>query len=557
MVDASTPKEKLYWHPLSHSVGEGAGGRGLSGLFLLLLVAAAAHAQTPRLSALYPAGAKAGETVEVAVKGGSLAGARSVLVTGGEGVSATLVGGAANVDEGARPLFQSKCTTCHEARSPANRSLSPEQWAATVDRMISARGAEIAAPDKTRIVGYLQALAKAGQISIKVRVAPNAAPGIREVRVLTGQGVSTAQTFEVGTLPEAILATGNNKPETAQKVTLPLMVNGVLTQSGEKQFFAFEARKNQRLTLSLKAFRLNEQSAAYFNPVLFLYDSAGHEVAKNLGRFGVDPVIDYAVPTDGTYTLLVHDLIWKGSPSSVYRLMLGTQPEDGILSPVSAAPGARLAAQIMPVAEGEISDASPPVAFAVEVPRDAQGVTMVATPGGESPLLVRDLPEGGTANTAAVVSLPAVFRGTIAQAGQTDTFHVRVQHGGSGLEVYARRLGSPLHPQVTVTNEKGRIVASRAAVGDDDLRIANAFPSPGEYTVVVTDADGEGGKGFAYCWESLDGTPDFSTDRYAGFGQFGSRCIDGADGSCRPARKPEYAYSSPFAGFACRSHRVR
>jgi hypothetical protein len=435
-------------------------------------------------------------------------------VTGAPGVAAELVGGAAQVDEGARPLFQSKCTTCHEPRSPANRSMSPEQWASTVDRMIKSRGAEINDADKARIVGYLQALAKAGQVGVRVRVQPDAAPGMRELRVVTGQGASTAYTFEVGTVPEVMAAPGNDKATAAQKVALPVVVNGALTKSGERQYFAFDAKKGQRLSLSLRAFRLNEQCAAYFNPVLYLYDAQGRTVAKSLGRVGVDPVIDFVAPEDGAYTLLVRDLIWKGSPSSVYRLALGGGPvADGVLSPAVAAPGARLAVRMMP-ADGTDNAASAADTFAVRVPDGAEGVTMVTTPmGGEAPILVRDLPDGGGPNSAATavdaVALPALFRGNIAQAGQTDTFRVRVRRGGGGLEVYARRLGSPLRPRVTVKDTKGRVVAGRAAVGDDDLRVPNAFPAPGEYTVEVTDADGAGGAAFAYCWEALDGTPDF------------------------------------------------
>ncbi len=115
----------------------------MGAVLLFTLLALPVCAQTPRISALFPAGAKTGDTVDVAVRGGNLVGVKRVLVTGERGVTAELVGGGGAVDESAKPVFQQKCQLCHELRSPANRTMTPEQWAATVDRMINQRSAPI------------------------------------------------------------------------------------------------------------------------------------------------------------------------------------------------------------------------------------------------------------------------------------------------------------------------------------------------------------------------------------------------------------------------------
>jgi hypothetical protein len=60
-----------------------------------------------------------------------------------------------------------------------------------------------------------------------------------------------------------------------------------------------------------------------------------------------------------------------------------------------------------------------------------------------------------------------------------------------------------------VKNKQGRVIITRAEEGENDLRIPKAFPNPGEYTVEVTDADGNGGAAYGYHWEALDGVPDF------------------------------------------------
>lgn len=476
----------------------------LSGI-MIFSAASFARAQEPRISGLFPAGAQAGQSVDVSVKGGGLVGAKRVIVTGGPGVTAELAASNVQIDETAKPLFQAKCTSCHEARSPANRSLNVDQWAQTVDRMIGARGADIAKPDRDKIVTYLQNLSRAGEIGAKVIVDKNATPGFREVRVLTDHGVSSAYNFEVGALPE-VVAQEKTTREAPQKLTLPVVVNGTMANGGQRNFFSFEAKKGERLTFNLKGFRLNELSQSFFNPTLFLYDAQGREVGKDLGRFGLDPVLDWTAPEAGTYTLLVRDLIWRGSPASIYRLAIGSLPYEGVLTTFTARPGQSLSTRMASSVSG---DNSP---FSLTAPDGASGVMTVNTPMGEATLLVRDLPDGGPPNgaNAAPVALPAVFRGVLTRANQTDTFKVKSILPNTALEIYAHRLGSPVHPKVTVRDAKGNLVRERNTIGGEDFRIDGAFPQPGEYTVEVSDADGNSGSANAYSWEALGDAPDFA-----------------------------------------------
>lgn len=465
---------------------------GFLGLFALM---STALAQGPRIAALYPAGAQAGQSVEVAIRGGGLAGAKRVVVSGAPGIKAELVGGSGAVDEGIRPLFNAKCVTCHESRSPDNRTMSPEQWASTVDRMINARGADIKKEDRDKVVGWLQAKARAGQITAKLSVAPDAAPGLREVRLVTELGVSSPFSFEVSGLPEQLAL-----PNASVNITLPAIVNGALTQSGQRDRFVFSAKKGEAITFNLKAYRINEQCPMFFNPVLYLYDSKGKERAKSLGKLDIDPILEWICPDDGEYTLVVRDLLWKGNPASIYRLVMGNLPTDTTLPSMVARPGSSISALMgnLPVE--------------ARVAREAAGVTMVPTPLGDTPVLVRDLPDGGgpveTIGLATPVTLPAMFSGKLLNEGQVDRFRVRALKPGMGIEFYTKRLGSPLRPRVTIKDEKEVIVQTRTMDGDDELRMTGCFPKEGEYTVEVRDALASGG---AYCWETIGaGVADFA-----------------------------------------------
>ncbi|MFM7322342.1 MAG: c-type cytochrome [Armatimonadota bacterium] len=461
---------------------------------VLACTAAAAHGQAiPRIAAVFPAGAKTGEVVEVALRGSNLGAARKLLVLGPPGVSAELLQGGGAPDASARPVFQARCTSCHEARSADNRTLGPEQWAQVVDRMIDVRGADIPKADRDRIVGWLQAAARAGVVSARLTVAKDAAPGTREVRLVTDNGVSAGFNFEVGSLPE-IVASGDTA-----KADLPLVLNGALARPGQQDRVTFEAVKGQRLNFNLKGYRLNEQSWAFFNPALFIEDANGKAVAKSLGRFGLDPLIEWTCPKDGAYTLVVRDLLWKGNPASVYRLVAGAVPYDSALSPLVARPGATVDATLA-------GDDGTGIPVKVRAPVDLTGVARVPTPLGDAPVLVRDIPDGGgpvvSVQLATSVTLPAAFSGRIVDpAKQVDRFRVRALQAG-GLEVHAARLGSSLRPKVTVRNANGDVVATRTMTDDNDPSIGDAFKGAGEYVVEVQSDNGLAG---SYAWEATLG----------------------------------------------------
>ena len=54
-------------------------------------------------------------------------------------------------------LFGSKCSQCHELRSPDNQPLSAEEWRSTIMRMIAKDNANISTEEAERIIAYIQA----------------------------------------------------------------------------------------------------------------------------------------------------------------------------------------------------------------------------------------------------------------------------------------------------------------------------------------------------------------------------------------------------------------
>lgn len=485
--------------------------RKFAALTVVVAALAAARAQAqalPRITALYPPGARAGATLDVSIRGGGLDGARELVIEG-SGLTAKLNDAGIKIDPADQKIFQAKCALCHEVRGPATISRTADQWVATVDRMIKDKGAPIEAADRTKILNYVTAAARASAgLTARVTVAPEAAPGIRELRVVSANGTSTAFPFEVTTRPEALEAEPNNEIAKAPVVSLPLLVSGQLAQ-GDADCFAFQAKKGERVVFNCSAFRLNEASQAFFFPVLYLYDDKVRELEKNIGYFSLDPLIDWTAPADGKYVILIRDMLYRGSPGSVYRLSMGALPYKTYLFP----PGGRRGSTTPVTVGGENME---PVTLPVTLPASAPaGVRPVSTPQGTFRFAADDCPDYTEKDEAGpqAVTLPVGINGRINGSTEEDryTFSIsKEQLGAYSFELFADRVGSPLVGRLTLRSSKGQaLVTNNAGVGTRDPRIDYTFSQPGDYTIEVADAAGKFSLAHVYRLCCGPAAPDF------------------------------------------------
>jgi hypothetical protein len=474
----------------------------------LLLLPAGAYAQAlPRITGLFPPGARAGTSVDVAIRTGGLEGAREVVVDG-SGLTVHLNESGAKADPGDQKVFVAKCGLCHDLRGPSSISRSPDQWVATVDRMIKDRGAPIEPADRTKIVGYLQAAARQSQgLTAKVTVAANATPGVRTLRVVGLNGTSSIFPFEVSTLPEIVDEEPNNTVEKPQDVTLPVIVNGQLSQ-GDQDCYRFHAAKGQRIVFNCKSYRLHPAIQQYLFPVLYLYDDKGKELERNTGYFSLDPLIDWTAKDEGTYTIAVRDMLYRGSPSSIYRLSIGTLGYNTYLYP----PGGRQGASTTATISG---DAVQPATITVPAAdKEPLGVKMVSTPQGPMPFVVGQFPEylKQAGNGPQTVSLPVSINGKLERSGAGDRYTFSLtkdQLGVYSFEVFAERLGSPLVPRLTLRNAQGQVLTSGTQTQEiRDPRLDYNFSRPGEYAIEIGDANDRSGEAYVYRISAGPSAPD-------------------------------------------------
>lgn len=133
--------------------------------------------------------------------------------------------------------------------------------------------------------------------------------------------------FAVDDLPECLAGKSSHSDETAQTVTLPVIINGRISQPGESEVFKFEGHAGENIVAEIFARRLDSPLDSF----LRLTDSSGKQLAFNddfedkgtgLNTFHADSYLTNTLPADGTYFIHLTDTQGQGGPEFAYRLRI-------------------------------------------------------------------------------------------------------------------------------------------------------------------------------------------------------------------------------------------
>jgi hypothetical protein len=158
-------------------------------------------------------------------------------------------------------------------------------------------------------------------------------PGIQTLSVPKGTRLSNSVPFAVDTLPECLDKEPNNSPDTAQAVTLPMIVNGRIDAPGDWDVFRIDGRAGDQLVAEVLARRLDSP----VDSVLRLTDAAGQQLAFNddhedkgsgLNTHHADSLLRFTLPASGTYYLHLGDAQNKGGEEYAYRLRISEPRPD-------------------------------------------------------------------------------------------------------------------------------------------------------------------------------------------------------------------------------------
>jgi len=153
-------------------------------------------------------------------------------------------------------------------------------------------------------------------------------PGIYSITAHGKNGfLSNPVPFALDTLPECLEKEPNSMARTAQKLALPVIVNGRIDKPGRKDVFQFDAHTGEEVVAEVYARRLGSP----LDSVIKLTDAAGKILAFNDDRedplAGVnthhaDSYIRATLPTNGTYYLSLDDAQHRGGEEYGYRLRI-------------------------------------------------------------------------------------------------------------------------------------------------------------------------------------------------------------------------------------------
>ncbi|WP_218934241.1 PPC domain-containing protein [Rosistilla ulvae] len=109
----------------------------------------------------------------------------------------------------------------------------------------------------------------------------------------------------------------NNSFKESTAGTLPAAFCGILAEPGDNDYFSFEAKKGQ--TVSIRLFS-RKVLRSELDGVINVYNAKGGRVGGNDDSGGPDSFLEYKIPADGAYHVRISDHLGSGGPGFAYRL---------------------------------------------------------------------------------------------------------------------------------------------------------------------------------------------------------------------------------------------
>lgn len=450
---------------------------------IILFSAVTLNGQKMSMGYIYPAGGQQGTTVEVEIGGLNLNDAGNVLVSG-TGVKATLV----KSDE--------------ESKEAGNQKVKLKRKQTKLDDQSSPQLAD--------------------RIKVKITIDKNATPGFRDLRLQSAKSISNKLNFEIGQYPNVLEINKSTNQHPTVVSQLPSTLCGQILP-GENDYFSFKAEKGITLVASVKARALIPYIAdavpGWFQSVIQIRNSKGKEIAYNDDfRNSPDAVIITKIPETDTYTLVIHDAIYRGREDFTYRIDLGEIPFLEYIYPVAGKinqktsihlVGANLAKNVIlfkPKSEGKtVLTAIGKNGFA------SNPVPYVVLPGNKNYMY-------NSQKTNELQTGTVIFDSLSSQVHSKSYQITAEQNENIVVEVNARKLGSSLDARLRLYDQKGKLLAESDDVEDNmqGLMTFHADPilqyktkSQGTFRLEMEDVLANYGKDYFFLLERKNNIPTY------------------------------------------------
>lgn len=347
-------------------------------------------------------------------------------------------------------------------------------------------------------------LATNDYVRVRFKVAPDCQLGEQKLRIRTASGISELRTFLISAYPLVEEKEPNNTPEKAQKVLANCTVEGTM-QNEDIDMYLIEAKKGQRISAEVEGMRLGR---TMFDPYVAILDKSGKVLTKSddTALFVQDCFVTMLAPADGEYIIEVRESSYGGG-GNPYRVHIGNFPRPTAVYPPGGQAGQTLDVKFIGDAAGDIKKT---VQLPAEITPFKQGVFAESdglTAPSANPIRVSEFPnvleaepnDDPKSATSTDLELPLAFNGIIEKKGDVDWFRFKAKKGQTyDVNVYARRIRSPLDSVLTIADANGNAIASNDDSGGADSYVRFSVPRDDYYLIKVTDHLGNGGPDYTY-----------------------------------------------------------
>ena len=343
----------------------------------------------------------------------------------------------------------------------------------------------------------------------EIEVAADAAPGMRFWRVSGAWGGTRPLPFVVGDLPEFIETEPNSRPDRAERVTLPVVVNGQIAGERDEDYFVFAAKAGEVVVCDVAAARIGSP----LDPVITITDAKGGRLTVQEVRVGSDPVVAFRAPATGDYRLHVANLGFAGGPAYVYRITLSTASYAPFAFPTGGKAGEKREVEFYSLTGTDsFRVLKEKVAFPqAPGPFRHRGITLLSGVGPE--LTNEDADKGPDA--ALELTAPVHVSGRFLTATETDWYRFRAKKGEAfTLTCEPIPRDSAAVPILSVLDAAGASLATASAATSPDrgVELEWRVPVDGTYRLRLRDLQHgtRGGPEFGYRLTVTPAKPDFA-----------------------------------------------
>lgn len=388
----------------------------------------------PRLNSVFPVGAKAGGTVEVTVNGFDLDDPTGLLFS--------------------HAGFKAELVVPPEPKPDPKEKDKPKP------------------PPKPKVPATAH--------KFKVTVPADVPLGNHDVRLVSKLGVSNPRAFVVGDRPEV---NETDKPNDdvpdAQKVELNSVVNGVISNQADVDYYVFAGKTGQRVILHCATSCIDSRC----RPLVEVFDAGGKRLAGNRNYRDNDALADVTLTADGDYYVRVCEFAYQsGSTDHFYRLTLSTGPWIDAVFPPVVNPGKPTPVTLYgrnlpggkPVTGSNLQELAATVTPPANAPRDQLTATGYTPPTraltdgfdfrlpgsnaitiGYTDAVVHAEKEAGNdkPDTAEAIPVPCDVVGRVDRRYDKDWFAFTAKKGETYfIELFADRIGSDMDTFFAVKN---------------------------------------------------------------------------------------------------------